>query len=347
MLIVYVVVLMLAFGAGSMTYVYAWRGNVRWGSASEYLRKSWPVFQPLNCLLYLFTRAYARKPIADANDFEGLDEIRRNWQVIRDEALALHCGNHFENARCAGSPGSYDVGFRTFFKYGWSKFYVNWYGYTHESARRLCPKTVEILSKIPSVNGAMFSVLPPGGQLTRHCDPMAASLRYHIGLATPNDDRCYIDVDGQQHSWRDGQTLIFDETYLHFARNDSEAQRVILMCDIERPMSWPGRVFNLFYKLLMKATVVPNDETDRRGFANRIYSTISPLLARSKQLKVSNPPAYKALKYSVNSVLLVLLLAVIAALLSLFQGMFSWMMQTELLETALLMRREGAQPQPA
>ena len=66
MLIVYVVVLMLAFGAGSMTYVYAWRGNVRWGSASEYLRKSWPVFQPLNCLLYLFTRAYARKPLADA-----------------------------------------------------------------------------------------------------------------------------------------------------------------------------------------------------------------------------------------------------------------------------------------
>ncbi|MGT2494830.1 aspartyl/asparaginyl beta-hydroxylase domain-containing protein [Cupriavidus basilensis] len=30
----------------------------------------------------------------------------------------------------------------------------------------------------------------------------AGSLRYHLGLATPNDDRCFIEVDGERHSWR-------------------------------------------------------------------------------------------------------------------------------------------------
>jgi aspartyl/asparaginyl beta-hydroxylase (cupin superfamily) len=34
---------------------------------------------------------------------------------------------------------------------------------------------------------------------------------------TPNDDRCFIEVDGIRYSWRDGEAVIFDETYIHWA----------------------------------------------------------------------------------------------------------------------------------
>ena len=37
----------------------------------------------------------------------------------------------------------------------------------------------------------MFASLPPGATLVRHRDPYAGSLRYHIGLVTPNDPKCY------------------------------------------------------------------------------------------------------------------------------------------------------------
>ena len=43
----------------------------------------------------------------------------------------------------------------------------------------------------------MFAVLPPGGKLGAHRDPFAGSLRYHLGLVTPNSDKCRILVDGQ------------------------------------------------------------------------------------------------------------------------------------------------------
>jgi beta-hydroxylase len=294
----------VAFCIGSMVYVYALRGEARWAGVGEYIRKGWPLFTPFNSLLYIFTKPRARPPIMDMGLYPELAELQENWEVIRDEAVALMEGGGFDSISDPDSASFYDIGFRTFYKYGWTKFYLNWYGYTHESAKRTCPKTLALLRKIPSINGAMFSLLPPSGKLTRHLDPVACSLRYHLGLKTPNHDDCYISVDGQTHSWRDGQPLLFDVTYLHFVHNDANANRLILMCDVDRPMSWFGRLINWPYKQLLRTTVVPNTDEDRRGFANLVFSGIAPILAKSKRLKETNLIAYKALKYTVNSLLI-------------------------------------------
>jgi len=311
-----IMIALIVFCVGSLGYVYAFRGNARYDSFGEYIRKGWPMFSPLNCLLYLFTLPKAKPAIMDMDKFPELQEIQENWEMIRDEAMKLMAEGGFDSISDPDSPSYYDIGFRTFYKYGWTKFYVNWYGYTHESAKRTCPKTVELLSKIPSVNGAMFSVLPAsGGQLTRHLDPMACSLRYHLGLNTPNHDDCYISVDNQNYSWRDGEPFLFDVTFLHYAHNNADTPRLILMCDIDRPMSLLGRLINWPYKLLMRATVVPNTDEDRRGFANRVFSSMVPLLEKSKRLKETNLPAYKALKYTVNSILILAVAGLIWGLL--------------------------------
>jgi len=309
---------LLAFCIGSMSYAYAIRGDARWTSFGEYIRKGWPIFTPFNCLLYLFTKPKARSAIMDMDQYPELAELQENWETIRDEAMALVAEGGFDSITDPDSASYYDIGFRTFYKYGWTKYYINWYGYTHKSAKRSCPKTVELLSKIPSVNGAMFSMLPPGGQLTRHLDPVACSLRYHLGLDTPNHDDCYISVDDQKYSWRDGEPLLFDVTFLHFVHNDAHKPRLILMCDIDRPMSWFGRFLNWPYKALMRATVVPNTDEDQRGFANRVFSWTVPMLERSKRLKETNLIAYKALKYTVNTTLFLILAGLIWLVIKFF-----------------------------
>lgn len=310
-----IALLLASFSVASMTYVYAFRGNYRHTSLKEYMRKCWPIFAPLNCLLYMSTERRARQPIMDMAEFPEFDEITRNWETIRKEALALYNQNTFESTKSRDSQAYYDIGFHTFFKYGWSKFYLKWYGYTHESAKRLCPETLRLLEKIPSVNGAMFTLLPPGSKLTRHSDPFACSLRYHLGLATPNSDDCWINVDGIQYSWRDGEALLFDETYVHHVANNTDQYRLILMCDVARPMSWFGRLVNFFYSQLMRLTVVPNDETDRQGGANALFSKLNPIIERGKQLKQKNRPLYKLLKHTVNGILVLILLAALAAVL--------------------------------
>ena len=114
---------------------------------------------------------------------------------------------------------------------------------------QLCPQTVALLESIPTVKGAMFAMLPPGARLVKHRDPYAGSLRYHLGLATPNSDDCFIDVDGQRYSWRDGEAVMFDETFIHYAENTSEQNRIILFIDVKRPVTfflvdWINRLFS-------------------------------------------------------------------------------------------------------
>lgn len=298
----------VALVVASIGYVYRFRGEARYKSLTEYFRKGWPIFAPFNCVLYMTTLPRGSKAVLDPAEFPELDLLRQNWQTLREEGLELVRQNYFDATKRPGTAGYYDVGFRTFFKYGWSRFYLHWYGYTHHSARRLCPRTIEILQQVPAVHGAMFAFLPRRSQLTRHADPIAVSLRYHLGLATPNSDACFINVDGRGQSWRDGEAIMFDETYLHYVRNDTDSDRLILLCDVKRPLNPLGALFNLIYQRVTRASVVPNTPEDHRGLANRVFAGLAPRLTRIRALKSTNRPLYLVIKWSVNILLLLLLL---------------------------------------
>ena len=139
--------------------------------------------------------------------------------------------------------------------------------------------------------------LPPGADLGKHRDPYAGSLRYHLGLVTPNDDRCFINVDGIDYSWRDGEAVIFDETYIHWAANNSDKNRIILFCDLERKMKWKWAqaVNHWFSNTVMSATAAPNDMEDRTGGVNRAFKNIYAIRANGKKLKAYNKPLYLSL----------------------------------------------------
>ena len=54
-------------------------------------------------------------------------------------------------------------------------------------------------------------------------------LRCHLGLSVPPD--CYLQVGDFKKTWEDGKTLVFDDTYIHSAANNSDQPRVILLLD--------------------------------------------------------------------------------------------------------------------
>ncbi|WP_126945853.1 aspartyl/asparaginyl beta-hydroxylase domain-containing protein [Xanthomonas sp. BRIP62418] len=314
-MITWTLLCLVASWIAAMTYVYRYRGKARYTSLRQYLRKSWPVFALPNVIIYTFTKRTARGPFVALESNPMLASLAQHWEVIRDEALNIQAGGSFDEARREGSVASFDVGFRTFYKYGWSRYYLHWYGYTHASARASCPKTLQILAQYPQVKAAMFAILPPHSVLTPHADPLACSLRYHLGLSTPNAAQCFIDVDGQTRSWRDGEAFIFDETYLHFVRNDTDAPRLILMCDVARPMTWPGRLFNLFYSQLARSAMTPNDTRDKRGPASTLFTWISPLTAHGRQLRARHRATYNAIKWAINTILICSALGALAGMI--------------------------------
>jgi beta-hydroxylase len=311
------------FPAMSLIYIYQYRGTVRYTGWVEYLRKGWPIFAPLNVFLYMMSKKKAKSAIIKLDDFPELAVIAENWETIHEEAKALLENGYFDATKNKDNMSHYDVGFRTFYKYGWSKFYVSWYGTTHKSAEDLCPKTTQILKDIKSINASMFTILPGGGQLTRHLDPLACSLRYHIGLDTPNSDDCFINVDGNQLSWRDGEAFMFDETYLHYVKNNTDSHRLILMCDIERPMNVFGKIFNVFYRRVQAQMLTPNLADDKAGTLNKIFRNVTPFLAWSKELKKTNRRLYLPLKWTFNTLLLLILISILSGITFGIIGLFS------------------------
>src|SRR5262245_25044769 len=126
---------------------------------------------PFNMPFYLMSKVHPR-PYLDPRQIPELSALHDNWEAIRDEGLRLLDDGHVRAARAYN-----DVGFNSFFKTGWKRFYLKWYDAPLPSAQELCPKTVALLSGVPNVNAAMFALLPPGGKLGRHRDPFAGSLR--------------------------------------------------------------------------------------------------------------------------------------------------------------------------
>jgi len=258
---------------------------------------------PINCLFYAFSKVENR-PFIDTAQFPELEILREHWQIIREEAIRLNSSEAIK-----ASEKLDDIGFNSFFKTGWKRFYLKWYGSDLPSAARMCPETCRLLAKIDSVKGAMFAMLPPGARLVRHRDPYAGSLRYHLGLVTPNDDGCYLNVDGEQYSWRDGEAVMFDETYIHFAENTTDHSRIILFLDVRRPvkLALVDAINSLFSRFIMAASATKNLPGDKVGLINRLFAPIYQIRIVGKKIKAWNNTFYYFLQYSLYVVLIYLL----------------------------------------
>ena len=206
--------LILATFIGTGLYIHL-RGRVKHKLFRQLTDHS-TVMAPYNTLMYLFSTVPA-KPYADVDQFPELAGLKDNWKMIRSEDLKL-----FDEGYIRAAAKYNDVGFNSFFRTGWKRFYLKRHDDFLPSAKTLYPKTATLLAGIPSVNAAMFALLPPGSKLVSHRDPFAGSLRYHLGLVTPNSEKCYIVVDGESYYWRDGEAVMFDETYIHYAENQTE-----------------------------------------------------------------------------------------------------------------------------
>jgi beta-hydroxylase len=173
----------------------------------------------------------------------------------------------------------------------------------------LCPRTVELVESIPGINAAMFALLPPRTKLGAHRDPFAGSLRYHLGLVTPNSDLCRIVVDGEPYVWRDGEPVMFDETFIHIAENRSDVTRIILFCDIERPLRTRlVRALNHFVKTtLIRESQTENVPGDRVGLLNHIFNAVYRVRLIGKAIKRRSRVAHYTLKWLIFGGLLYLI----------------------------------------
>jgi beta-hydroxylase len=128
----------------------------------------------------------------------------------------------------------------------------------------LAPQTAALLRQIPGVYTAFFSILEPHQHITPHWGYWKGFVRYHLGLVIPDNNRgkqCWIRINpnawdrnrreeiaqGETYYWKNGEAVMFDDTFLHEAANESDDVRAVLFLDVARKMPWGLSVLNRLF----------------------------------------------------------------------------------------------------
>lgn len=177
----------------------------------------------------------------ESEEFPWVADVESEWMAIRKELEPL-----MQRREEIPNFQDYSEGQRALTQDDqWKTFFFYAFGNKEKENCARCPETVRILDKIPGMNTAMFSILGPGKHIPPHRGPYKGVLRYHLGLIIPKPDgSCRIRVGSDVRPWKEGKSLIFDDSHEHEVWNDSDSYRVVLFVNFVRPTIFPLSAVN-------------------------------------------------------------------------------------------------------
>lgn len=195
-----------------------------------YLRNPTEALVPYNLVI---ENLYEKKVFYSQNEkkeiFPTSIILEQNWEIIRDEFLKLKVSENNIGERFIQED-------KNFWK-GWNTIELKSFDADNIENMNKCPTLSKIIDNDPNISTAFFSILEPGKIIPSHYGPFKGILRYHLGLIIPKG--CFISVDGETYDWKEGEGVLFDETYKHFVKNETDYYRVILFLDVRRPLTFP------------------------------------------------------------------------------------------------------------
>jgi len=164
--------------------------------------------------------------------------------TIRSEFLALReGGGQFQTYRnpkgsARGAlPDPEGFGELAHDKGTWSVAYLTLPSMSFDNSPK-CPATMSFLRSVPRLfDHALFSVLAPHSHIIPHCGPTNKKLRIHLPLVVPGGDTasCRLKVADTEVPLKQGVPLVFDDSFVHEAWNDTPHARAVLLFDVWHP----------------------------------------------------------------------------------------------------------------
>lgn len=193
----------------------------------------------MNNLFYVWAGRDKRPVYFDVDKtFPSLRAAEENYDAIREELMELLPQQsrisryHDVDAGQAFISGSDEKAWRVFFL----RIIGDPVGLP---AQELCPRTVEALSGIPNLLQAFFSILEPGKSVPSHNGVYFGYLRYHLAFKVPAENPPSIRIKDTVYTWKERESVFFDDSWNHEVFNEATETRVVLIVDVMRPMPWP------------------------------------------------------------------------------------------------------------
>jgi len=191
-------------------------------------------------------------PIVPRGTFPWADMLEAHWTTIRSELDAVLA----ERDRMPTMQYISKTQRKIIQSDGWKTYFFVAYGERAEENCRRCPETTRLLEQIPNLELAFFSILAPGSHIRAHRGVFKGLIRAHLGLIVPEpSEKVRMSVGDEMVYWREGECVVFDDTYRHEIWNETDGTRVVLLFDVHRPLPPMLDAFNR--SLLRVARVMP------------------------------------------------------------------------------------------
>ncbi len=171
-----------------------------------------------------------------------LDNQQFKWiQYLEDNATLIQQEfNQFYTKKYEQIPDICDISeeqYQVVQKDDWKFIPLYTYGIKVNSFASFFPETFKIIQHIPNFTTVFFSILKPNTKIASHRGAYKGYLRYHLGVKIPKDyTSCGINIKDEVYHWQDAKSVVFDDTFEHFAWNNSDETRTVLYVDFIRPM---------------------------------------------------------------------------------------------------------------
>jgi aspartate beta-hydroxylase len=185
----------------------------------------------------LYNRAIHTGPVLPIRQyFPAHDELIRLTPLLQEQSRALmphlEALPRFHELSSTQGRFAYRDGLR------WSVLPLRVYGTDLPENQHWLPALTPFLRAHPEVTSAMVSCLESGKHIRPHRGPFRGVLRYHVTLHCDSGDAshdCRLRVDHCWFPYREGEALLWDDTFEHEVRNRTDGDRIALLLDVIRP----------------------------------------------------------------------------------------------------------------
>lgn len=186
---------------------------------------------------HVYDRRLLDPPVLDAAwRFPSGQHFVDGWAALRDEALRLsgemdQIPRFHELMSAQASISAND-------DRDWRMFVLKAYGVPVRRNMAKCPVLAGLIESAPEVLSATLSYLAPRKHIPEHRGPFRGILRFYLGLSVPTTDdglpATVLTIDGIDYRLAEGESLLWDDTFPHEVRNNSDKLRIALLLDVRR-----------------------------------------------------------------------------------------------------------------
>lgn len=163
-------------------------------------------------------------------------EIKNDWQVFKESSAVLLPIDEISADQAELNKLK-----------KWNALVLYAYGHKNQSALESFSSITSILERgEEKIKMIMFSVLLPGMKIPSHTGNNYHVLRGQLCIENEEPEKTNLKIVNTNVILKEGEVVVFDDTFLHEAWNNSARNRVVLIIDFVKPfplgLNWLNKI---------------------------------------------------------------------------------------------------------